>query len=140
MSHIIVNSYLGWSLSLSIGNNAFPDHYITSLHTHFVDCDVIAFYSNWDFVLPELFVTLPHADYVNFEDLLVYLHWDVIIPTWNFELSMLVTDLLDKCLVSYVIILVACLTAMVRERTCSLTRPPSILGDWTLFSSLLRED
>ena len=91
-------------------------------------------------MLPELCVALPHADYVNIEDLLVYLHWDVIIPTWNFELSMLVTALLDKGLVNYVLIRVTCFTAMVRERTCLPTRPPSALGVWILFASLRRED
>ena len=62
-------------------------------------------------MLPERCVTLPHADYVSFEDVPVYLHWGVIIPTWNFELSMLVAALLDKGLVNYGIILVACLIA-----------------------------
>ena len=106
MNHIIVNSYLGWSFALSIGNYAFPEHYFTSLHTHFVNCDITVFYSNWDFMPPEPRVALLHPDYANFEDLLACLHWDFVIPTWNFELSVLVNDFLDKRLVSYAIILV----------------------------------
>ena len=62
-------------------------------------------------MLPELYVALLHPYYANFEDLLVCLHWDFVIPTWNFELSVLVNDFLDKRLVNYVIILVARLTA-----------------------------
>ena len=62
-------------------------------------------------MLPELYVALAHAEYANFEDLLVCVHWGFAIPTWNFELSMLANDFLDKRLVNYVIILVARLAA-----------------------------
>ena len=82
MSYTIVYSYLGWSFVFSIGNYAFPEYHFTSLPPHFVNCDIIVFYSNRDIVLLELYVTLMHADFVNFEDLLVYVHWDAIIPTW----------------------------------------------------------
>ena len=55
-------------------------------------------YLDWSFVFSESYVTLMHAGYVNFGNSIAYLHWDFEIRTWNFELSVDVTDELVKIL------------------------------------------
>ena len=53
-------------------------------------------YLDWSYVFSEIYVTLTHADYVNFGNSIAYLQWDLEIPTWNFELSVDVTDEMAK--------------------------------------------
>ena len=53
-------------------------------------------YLDWSYVFSEIHGTLMHADCVNFGNSIAYLHWDFEIPTWNFELSVDVTDELAK--------------------------------------------
>ena len=51
---------------------------------------------DWSYVVSETYAALMHADYMNFGNSIAYLHWDFEIPTWNFELSVDVTDELAK--------------------------------------------
>ena len=65
--------------------------------------------------------TLLHTNFRNYSIVTLYVNWDFVIPTWNFELPALVTDWLSKHVLNYDIIIITCITALVRERTCSLT-------------------
>ena len=84
------SAYLDWNFVFKIGGYVFPELYFTLLHTSCRNFNIVTFYMSWDFV----------------------------ISTWNFELPVTVTDWLSKHVLSYDIILITCITVMVRERTC----------------------
>ena len=53
-------------------------------------------YLEWTFVFSEIYVALMHADYTSFGNSIACPHWDFEVPTWNFGLSVDVTDELVK--------------------------------------------
>ena len=57
-------------------------------------------YLDWDYVFPELFFTSLHTNCRSYNLVAFYVNWDFVIPTWNFELSVLVTDWLNKHVLS----------------------------------------
>ena len=88
------------------------------MHNTSFDFQGATAYLDWDYVFPELFCTSMHTNCRNYNLVTFYVNWDFVIPTWNFELSVLVTDWLNKHVLSYDIIIITCITALVRERAC----------------------
>ena len=71
-------------------------------------------YLRWDFTLSDLMTLVT---------LVACVWWDFVVSAWNYELSDFIISLLTIHWLSYQIILVAGTTAILRERTQSLTLP-----------------
>ena len=94
------------TLPMTAGTGTGWPRFRDVLAEYFKNSDSVNFqgafaYLDWSYVVSETYAALMHADHVGFGNSIAYLHWDFEIPTWNFELSVDVTDELAKYCVIY---------------------------------------